>query len=128
MLVIEDNKDAAETLGEILELWGHEVRLAFDGVTAIEIAERFGPDVIISDIGLPGMNGFEVARQLRQHPAFGRVVLVAMSGYGREDDKRRAFDAGFDHHLVKPADVGALSELFGRVAQSVSQRSPRTVH
>ena len=112
----------------ILELWGHTVEIAFDGASALELAERFAPDVIVSDLGLPGMDGFDLARELRRQPAFGRVVLVAMSGYGREEDKRRALEAGFDHHLVKPPDLGALSELFGRVAQSGRASSARTVH
>jgi two-component system CheB/CheR fusion protein len=128
VLVVEDNRDGAETLASILELWGHEVMLAFDGAAALDTAERFEPDVILSDIGLPGMNGFDLARQLRKHPAFGRVVLIAMSGYGREEDKRRAMEAGFDHHLVKPPDLAALQELFGRVAQAFGDRTSRTVH
>jgi CheY-like chemotaxis protein len=128
VLVIEDNKDSAETMASLLELWGHEVRLCFDGLGAVPAAERFGPDIVLSDIGLPGLNGFEVARQLRQHPSFGKVVLVAMSGYGREEDKRRAMDAGFDHHLVKPPDLTALAELLGRVASSNADRPSRVVH
>jgi signal transduction histidine kinase/CheY-like chemotaxis protein len=126
VLIVEDNKDSAETLAEILRLWGHEVRTAFDGSSALEAAERFEPDVIVSDIGLPGMSGFDLARQLRKHPAFGRVVLVAMSGYGQEEDKKAAVEAGFDHHLVKPPDLAALGDLFGRVAESIAER--RVVH
>jgi two-component system CheB/CheR fusion protein len=128
VLIVEDNRDAAETLASILKLWGHTVETAFEGTGALEVAERFEPDVIVSDLGLPGMDGFDLARQLRRQPAFGRVVLVAMSGYGREEDKRRALEAGFDHHLVKPPDLTVLSELFGRVAQSAQSRSARTVH
>jgi CheY-like chemotaxis protein len=128
VLVVEDNKDTAETLATILELWGHEVRLSFDGLGAIETAASFEPDIILSDIGLPGMNGYELARRLREQPSFGRVVLVAMSGYGQDEDKRRALESGFDHHIVKPPDLGALAELFGRVAQSIGDRTVRTVH
>jgi two-component system CheB/CheR fusion protein len=128
VLVVEDNRDSAETLATILGLWGHDVRLAFDGASALEAAKHFEPDVILSDIGLPGMSGLDLARRLRGHAAFGRVVLIAMSGYGRDDDKRRALEAGFDHHLVKPPNLQALGELFGRVAESRAERSVRTVH
>src|SRR6185295_4403299 len=101
VLVVEDNQDAAESLTTLLQLWGHDVRVAYDGLAALRLAEAETPDVILSDIGLPGMDGYELARQLRARPAFGRVVLVALSGYGRDEDRRQAAEAGFDHHLVK---------------------------
>jgi PAS domain S-box-containing protein len=118
ILVVEDNTDAAEGLAVVLQIWGHEPQLAYDGVTALELAERTQPDVVLSDLGLPGMDGYELARRLRARPAFGRAILIALSGYGRAEDKRRALEAGFDHHLVKPPDLDALEELLGRVARA----------
>jgi len=128
VLVIEDNQDAAEGLATVLRLWGHEVWVAYDAAAALETAERTKPDVIISDLGLPGMDGYDFARQLRQRPAFGRAVLIAISGYGRDDDRRRALEAGFDHHLVKPPDLDALAALLGHVAAKAVDQPPRTLH
>jgi PAS domain S-box-containing protein len=126
ILVVEDNTDAAEGLAVVLQIWGHDPQLAYDGVTALELAERTRPDVVLSDLGLPGMDGYELARRLRARPAFGRAVLIALSGYGRAEDKRRALEAGFDHHLVKPPDLDALEELLGRVARTpAAERSDR---
>jgi CheY-like chemotaxis protein len=126
ILVVEDNADAAESLTALLQLWGHEVRVAYDGLAALRLAEAETPDVILSDIGLPGMDGYELARQLRARPAFGRVVLVALSGYGRDEDRRQAAEAGFDHHLVKPPEMDTLLQLIGNV--SVGQIRPRVLH
>jgi CheY-like chemotaxis protein len=128
IMVVEDNQDSAESLSMVLQLWGHEVCVAFDGTTALDLAERFAPDVILSDLGLPGLDGYALARRLREHPAFGGAVLVALSGYGRDEDKRRALDAGFDHHLVKPPDLDALAEMLGRVAVASAERPVRTLH
>jgi PAS domain S-box-containing protein len=128
ILVVEDNEDAAEGLATVLQLWGHDVHMAYDGPTALGLAERHEPDVIVSDVGLPGMDGYELARRLRAHPAFGRAVLIALSGYGREEDKRSALDAGFDHHLVKPPDLEMLSELLGRVALMSGEQRPGRLH
>jgi len=112
----------------VLQLWGHEPRVAYDGMAALEAAEQFAPDVILSDVGLPGMDGYELARRFRAHSAFGRTVLIALSGYGREADKRRALEAGFDHHLVKPPDFDTLAALLGRVAVGLEERRPPTLH
>ncbi|HJQ83982.1 MAG TPA: MASE1 domain-containing protein [Candidatus Binatia bacterium] len=128
VLVVEDNQDAAEGLAAVLGLWGHDVRLAFDGAAALEAAESWSPDVIVSDLGLPGMDGYELARRLRERPAFGKAVLVALSGYGQAEDRRRALDAGFDHHLVKPADLAALADILSGVAAGPAERPSRTVH
>lgn len=128
ILIVEDNADAAESLAMVLGMWGHEVEVAFDALAALELGERVTPDVIISDVGLPGMNGYELARRLRQHPTFGRAVLIALSGYARDEDKRQALAAGFDHHLVKPPDLDDLAELLGRVRVAVIERRPRTLH
>jgi two-component system CheB/CheR fusion protein len=128
VLIVEDNMDAAESLAATLGLWGHDVRLAFDGPSALELAEGWAPGLILSDLGLPGMSGYELARRLRVEPAFGAVVLVALSGFGREEDKRRALEAGFDHHFAKPCPLELLEDLLERVAASVGSRNPRALH
>src|SRR5205823_2302062 len=92
------------------------VRVARDGLAALDIAASWQPDVVLSDLGLPGMDGYALARRLREMPALGRAVLIALSGYGRDEDRRQAFDAGFDHHLVKPPDLEGLAALLARVA------------
>jgi len=111
VLMVEDNPDAAESLQLLLETLGHRVRVAHHGLAALEAARTSQPDVMLVDIGLPGMDGYEVARRIRQDPAFGTPVLVALTGYGREEDKRAAMAAGFDHHLVKPIDTKRLQQL-----------------
>jgi PAS domain S-box-containing protein len=110
VLVVDDNRDSAESIALLAEIWGHEVRTALDGPSALEIAAAYRPEVILLDIGLPGMDGYEVARRLRQR-AGGGPVLVAMTGYGMEEDRRRSREAGFDHHLVKPVDPEGLRAL-----------------
>ncbi len=109
VLIVEDNVDMAESLATLLAHWGHQVQLAYDAASALEVAARARPEIILSDLGLPGMDGYELARRLRAEPAFGKVVLVALSGYGRPEDQRRALEAGFDHHLVKPPDLAQLA-------------------
>jgi len=111
ILVVDDNVDTAESLGLLLELGGQEVRTAHDGNRAVEVAEAFQPHVALLDIGLPGMSGYEVARRLREQPAMRRAFLVALSGYGQEEDRQRALEAGFDHHLIKPVDFDVLKAL-----------------
>jgi CheY-like chemotaxis protein len=128
VLVVDDNQDAAEALAAVLRVWGHEVELAYDGVGALDVAARWRPDVVVSDLGLPGMDGYALAKRIRSGPAFGRTLLVALSGYAREGDRRRALEAGFDHHLVKPPDLQALAAVLGRVAAGPGERPPRTVH
>jgi two-component system CheB/CheR fusion protein len=128
VLIVEDNQDAAESLALVLDLWGHDSRVVFDGAAALEVAEQYVPDVIISDLGLPGMDGYQLAGHLREHPRFGRAVLIALSGYGQEEDKRRALDAGFDHHFVKPPDLAELAELLGRVVVREAEGRPGTLH
>lgn len=111
VLVADDNHDSAESLGMLLELEGHEVQLAYDGQQALDAAASFLPDVMLLDIGLPKMDGFEVATRLRQDRSYDRMLLVAVTGYGTDSDRERARAAGFDHHLVKPVDPRALREL-----------------
>jgi two-component system CheB/CheR fusion protein len=115
-LVIEDNLDAAESMGLLLELSGHKVEIAHDGRQGLEAARRFQPDVVLCDIGLPGgLDGYEVARRMRQDPELGGVRLIALTGYGQEEDQRRAHEAGFDVHLTKPADPERLERLLAEL-------------
>jgi CheY-like chemotaxis protein len=111
ILVVDDNPDAAECLGLLLELTGHEVRVAHDGWAALEAARDYQPDAVILDIGLPGLNGYEVARRLRAQPQTRGILLLAVSGWGEEEDFRRSREAGIDHHLVKPANLAKLQQL-----------------
>jgi PAS domain S-box-containing protein len=114
VLVVDDNVDAAESVGILLKMWGHEVRLAHTGPDALRAAEGYQPEVVLLDIGLPGMNGYEVAKHLRQEPQLTKTKLIAVTGYGQEEDRRRSKDAGFDHHLTKPVELDALHALLER--------------
>lgn len=111
ILVVDDNKDAAESMATLLELWGHEVKRTYDGTRALAMGIDYRPEVIFLDIGLPGMDGYEVAGRLREMPETARAVLVAVTGYGQEEDRRRSRRAGFDHHLVKPVAPETLRLL-----------------
>jgi signal transduction histidine kinase/ActR/RegA family two-component response regulator len=113
VLVVEDNEDAAETLRLLIEASGHDVNVAHNGTDGVAAARRVCPDVVVCDIGLPGMDGFAVAGSLRGHPATSAVRLIALTGYGGEEDRGRARDAGFDAHLVKPVDPRLLLEQIG---------------
>jgi PAS domain S-box-containing protein len=115
VLVAEDNRDAAQSLDRLLRMWGHEVRTVADGVAALEVARAYRPDVVLLDLGLPELDGYEVARRLRREPGLGGVLLVALTGYGQEEDQRRTREAGFDHHLVKPADPELLHHVLASV-------------
>jgi two-component system CheB/CheR fusion protein len=111
VLVVDDNVDAAESLAILLRTQGHEVRTARDGPTALQEAGVFLPEVILLDIGLPRMDGYEVARRLREQEGLKKARLVALTGHGQEEDRRKAFEVGFDAHLVKPADLAELQEV-----------------
>jgi len=113
VLVVDDNQTAAQTLAMLMKkLWGHQVEVANDGVAALAVAEQFKPEVVLMDIGLPGLSGYEVAQRMREMPQADQILLVALTGYGQEEDRRRSFEAGFDEHLVKPTPVSVLQELF----------------
>jgi signal transduction histidine kinase/CheY-like chemotaxis protein len=114
ILVADDNKDSARSLEIMLRLDGHEVQTANDGVEALEIAERFHPDVVLLDIGMPRLDGYATAHQLRQRPWASHVRLIALTGWGQDEDKRRAREAGFDFHLVKPVDPETLARALHR--------------
>ena len=111
ILVVDDNEDSAEMLAKLLAMSGHDVRTAYTGPTALEAAAAYLPDVVLLDIGLPGINGYEVARRLRQIPRLEGVKIIAMTGYGQEADIRLAQEAGFDSHQVKPIDFVKVLEL-----------------
>ncbi len=108
VLIIDDNRDTAESLGTMVRLWGHEARVCYDGADALASADEFLPEVAVIDIGLPGLNGYDVAGRLRRHPALGGTVLIALTGYGQEEDRRLSRVAGFDQHLVKPVEPDVL--------------------
>jgi len=113
ILVVDDNRDAADSLALLLGLEGHEVRVAYAGRAALQTANEFTPDVAVLDLGLPDMSGYEVARQLRQNPALTGITLIALTGWGQQEHRRRALDAGFDHHVTKPVDIVQLGRLLG---------------
>jgi CheY-like chemotaxis protein len=114
VLVVDDNHDSAETIAMLAELWGHQVRIVHNGPAALAEAPVWRPNVVLLDIGLPGIDGYEVARQMRQDPALAGVLLIAMTGYGQERDRRLSQEAGFDHHLVKPVDPVMLQGLLAQ--------------
>ena len=114
VLVVEDNRDSAYSLADLLELWGHEVRVSLDGTGALHTAWDWRPDVVLLDIGLPGLSGFEVARRMRAEPALAGSVLVALTGYGQDDARLSAQEAGFDQHLTKPVDLEELRAFIAR--------------
>jgi CheY-like chemotaxis protein len=111
ILVVDDNRDEVESLAMLLQLGGHETHMAHDGLEAVEAAKALQPDVILLDVGLPGLNGYEAARRIRKQQKDKRIVLVALTGWGQDDDRRRSKQAGFDAHLVKPVDPTALGKL-----------------
>jgi PAS domain S-box-containing protein len=111
ILVVDDNRDATETLALLLELWGHEVYSALDGPSALALAAEHRPEIVLLDIGLPGMTGYEVAQRMRDIPGLERVLLVAVTGYGQQEDRRRTREAGFEYHLIKPVEPEKLREL-----------------
>jgi CheY-like chemotaxis protein len=114
ILVVDDNVDGAETLAMLLSLSGYDTRTAFDGLSALAAAAEFLPHVVFLDIGLPGMNGYEVARRLRADTRLEAARLIALTGWGSEDDQRKSKDAGFDAHLTKPVEPAAVDEVLAR--------------
>jgi PAS domain S-box-containing protein len=117
VLVVDDNVDTAGSLAMLLRESGHDVRTAHDGPNALEAALNYRPNVVLLDIGLPGLDGYEVAKRLRQQPVLQQVALVAMTGYGQESDRQRSQQAGFDHHLVKPVDFGKVEQILATISE-----------
>jgi CheY-like chemotaxis protein len=114
VLIIEDNLDIAESLQELIMDFGHETRIAGRGAEGVGLARSFHPDIVLCDIGLPGgMDGYAVARTLREDPALQGITLIALTGYGQGEDRRRVQEAGFDRHLIKPVDIGLLQSILG---------------
>jgi CheY-like chemotaxis protein len=114
ILVADDNHDAAQSLALMLSMDGHDVRTAGDGLEALREAEEFHPQLVVLDIGMPKLDGYETARRMRQRPWAAHTRLFALTGWGQEEDRERARRAGFDQHLVKPVDPEALSQLLNR--------------
>lgn len=115
VLIVDDNEDAANSLAMILELGGHETASVYTAADALQRAAVFRPDVVLLDIGLPGMDGYEVAQKMRELPGLRDIRLVAVTGYGRSDDRLRARDAGFDDHLTKPVEFAVLERTLAGI-------------
>jgi CheY-like chemotaxis protein len=116
ILIADDNEDAAESLMQLLEMMGNSVLRANDGLQAVAMAQEMRPEIVILDIGMPRLNGFEACRRLRAQPWSNDVVMIALTGWGQADDRRRSMDAGFDHHLVKPIDPLVLERLLSNLS------------
>jgi DNA-binding response OmpR family regulator len=110
-LVVDDNADSTASLAMLLSMEGHQTCTARDGEEALAAAERFQPDVVLLDLGMPKLNGFDAARRLRQQPRGKEMTLIALTGWGQEEDRKRSRDAGFDGHMVKPVDFDALMSM-----------------
>jgi PAS domain S-box-containing protein len=119
VLVVDDNRDAADSLRDLLELLGHEAHAAYDGAAALVQGGRFEPDAVLLDLGMPGLDGYETARRLRGEPWGRGVLLIALTGWGQDGDRRRTRDAGFDHHLVKPTDIASLKSLLSQTPPEI---------
>jgi PAS domain S-box-containing protein len=115
ILVVDDNMDAADSLSYLLRSFGHDVQVALNGPDALDATAAFRPDIVFLDIGMPGMDGYEVARRLRRHPGLENTLLVALSGYGSDKDRRHSFEVGFDVHLVKPVDADTLTSILDTI-------------
>jgi DNA-binding response OmpR family regulator len=122
VLVVDDNEDAADSLATLLNVMPYQVRVAYDGPEAIEAADEFAPAVALLDIGLPKLSGYDIARHIRNTRGEG-VLLVAITGWGQDEDRRKAREAGFDHHFTKPADFEVLLEL---IEQEMKHRTPQS--
>ena len=115
ILVVDDNRDVADPFATLLATFGHEVEVAYDGETALAIAQRFRPEVTLLDLGMPGMDGYELARRLRELFPQETMILVALTGYEQSDDTARARGASFEHYLMKPIDIGEINELLDKL-------------
>lgn len=118
VLIVDDNEDYTETAALLLGAWDHETKVAHTGLEALQVASDFEPEVILLDIGLAEIDGYEVARRLRQDPRFKHTLIIAVSGYGRSADQQLSRDAGFDEHLVKPVDLEKLNRALNEKLES----------
>jgi CheY-like chemotaxis protein len=123
VLVVEDNRDAADSLRLLLALYGYEVAVAYCGHDGVRAAQQCRPDVVLCDIGLPGLDGYAVARRLRSNPATAQARLIAVTAYGRDEDRRRSHEAGFERHLVKPVGPDDLRRALDRTGPPVRRLS-----
>lgn len=114
MLIVDDNRDAADSLGMLMQVMGNDTRVAYDGREALAVAAQFHPEIVLLDIGLPTLSGYEVARELRRRPGGGSMLLIATTGWGQPSDKEQSREAGFDHHLVKPVDPATLMKVLNQ--------------
>jgi len=117
ILVVDDNRDAADTLADLLQMIGADVRVAYDGTAALEAIGAFRPSVVMLDLGMPGMDGYEVARHIRALPGSGDTTLIALTGRGDASDRQRTQEAGFRHHLVKPVGIDALQAVLASLKE-----------
>ena len=126
VLIVDDNRDVADSTAMLVRMAGYDVHLAYDGKGAIESAQRLQPDAVLLDIGLPGIDGYEVAQRIRGAASAGKPLIVAVSGYGQDEHRLRSSKAGFDHHIVKPIDPALLTELLASL-RSTRGSSPENV-
>lgn len=127
VLIVDDNDDSVESLAMLLAFFGHEVEKASDGESPMVAAERFAPDTILLDLGMPGMSGYEVCRAIRSQPWGVPMTLIALMGWGQIEDRECTREAGFDHHLVKPVEPAVLRELLSRTAADSAASTPAPV-
>lgn len=120
ILVVDDNVDAADSLEQLLKRAGHAVRAMHGGLESVDAARNYKPDVMLLDIALPGLNGYQIAERLRSTPETKGIVLIATTGYGQDEDRQRAMQSGFDHHVTKPIDSHALGEILSAIADKTS--------
>jgi CheY-like chemotaxis protein len=134
VLIVDDNEDAADSLGVLMDLWGHDHRVAYDGASGLELARAYRPDCLLLDIDMPRMDGYALARRLRQEPGLEGAKLVALTAYSDELHTRRALEAGFDFHLVKPADLAELERILAmlneviRLASKTEELAKQNIH
>ncbi len=124
ILLVDDNEDASTSMADLLSLYGHQVRIAANGTLALDIAAQFQPQLVLSDIGLPGMDGYALAPALRELAGERRMVMAAVTGYGQSSDRERAIYAGFDHHLVKPLAADVLLRFIEEQRHSLCSEMP----
>jgi len=115
ILIVDDNRDGADSLGMMLRIMGNDIRTAYDGQEGVDVAEEFRPEVVLFDIGMPKLNGYEACLRIREQPWGKAIVLIAVTGWGQDDDRLRSHEAGFDHHMVKPVDPQVLMKMLAEL-------------
>jgi CheY-like chemotaxis protein len=122
ILIVDDNRDSADSLSMMLKIMGNDTRTAYDGEEAVAVANEFRPAVILLDIGLPRLNGYEACRRIREQTKGKELVIIAQTGWGQDEDRQRTHQAGFDHHMVKPVDPQALMSLLAELSNAAGSR------